>query len=82
MPPSGTRSNTTRTRPLIVEALEDRRMLDGVSAPEFAERLDQAGVRTLALGPDMIRAVTNLMVEKEDIPQALNIIREIMTTYL
>ena len=56
------------------------RPLGDASAPEFAERCDRAGVRMLALGPDMIRAVTNLMVAKEDIPQALKIIREIMTS--
>ena len=40
-------------------------------APELAKKLAEAGLRVLALGPETIRAVTNLMVSAADIPLAL-----------
>ncbi len=40
-------------------------------AAELAEKLRDSGVLVLALGPDMIRAVANLMVSSEQIDQAL-----------
>jgi len=40
-------------------------------AATLAGALDQAGVRVLAVGPDSIRAVTNLMVSSKDISGAL-----------
>ena len=43
-------------------------------ASELAKKLDQAGVRVLATGPDTIRAVTNLMVSAADIPVAVEIV--------
>lgn len=46
----------------------------GMSAEILARNLDQAGVRLLALGPDTLRAVTNLMVSAADIPEAVEII--------
>jgi threonine aldolase len=45
-----------------------------IPAAALASELDQAGVRVLALGPDTIRAVTNLMVSEADIPVAVEII--------
>lgn len=42
-------------------------------APELARKLDQAGVRVFAVGPDTLRAVTSLMVSSEDIPGAVKI---------
>ena len=42
-------------------------------AASFVRSLDEAGVRVLALGPDSIRAVTNLMVSSGQIPAALEI---------
>jgi threonine aldolase len=44
-------------------------------AQEIAERLDAQGVRLLALGPDRLRAVTNLMVDRAGIECALDVIR-------
>ncbi len=44
-------------------------------AQEIAERLDAQGVRLLALGPDRLRAVTNLMVDRAGIERALDVIR-------
>ena len=44
-------------------------------AAEVAAKLADAGVGVLALGPDMIRAVTNLMVTAEQIPQAVEAVR-------
>jgi threonine aldolase len=40
--------------------------------------LDQAGVRVLAVGPDTIRAVTNLMVSSNQIAVALEMFRNIL----
>ncbi len=51
-----------------------------VQAKELVQRLDQAGVRMLALGPNSIRAVTNLMVTAEQIPKAVEIVGRIMQT--
>ena len=42
-------------------------------AATLVDALNQAGVRVLALGPDSIRAVTNLMVSSGQIPAALEI---------
>jgi len=42
-------------------------------APELARKLDQAGVRVFAVGPDTLRAVTSLMVTSEEIAQAVKI---------
>ena len=47
-------------------------------APELAKKLGEAGLRVLALGPETIRAVTNLMVSAADIPHALEIARRVM----
>jgi threonine aldolase len=51
-----------------------------VQAKELVQRLDQAGVRMLALGPTSIRAVTNLMVTAEEIPRAVEIVGRVMQT--
>lgn len=51
-----------------------------VQAKELVQRLDQAGVRMLALGPTSIRAVTNLMVSAEQIPKAVEIVGRVMQT--
>ncbi len=42
-------------------------------APNVAKKLAEAGLRVLALGPETIRAVTNLMVCSADISHALEI---------
>ena len=47
-------------------------------APELAKKLGEAGLRVLALGPETIRAVTNLMVCSADIPHALEIASRVM----
>ena len=52
-----------------------------VQAKELVRRLDQAGVRMLALGPASIRAVTNLMVTAEEIPKAVEIVGRIIQTW-
>jgi threonine aldolase len=51
-----------------------------VQAKKLVQRLDQAGVRMLALGPNSIRAVTNLMVTAEEIPKAVEIVGRVMQT--
>lgn len=47
-------------------------------AASLALELNQAGVRVLAVGPDTLRAVTNLMVSAADIPVAVEIIGRTM----
>ncbi len=42
-------------------------------APVLVRALDEAGVRVLAVGPDTLRAVTNLMVSAQEIAAALKI---------
>jgi threonine aldolase len=51
----------------------------GQSAKHLVQQLAAAGVRMLALGPDLIRAVTNLNVNKEAIDRALTVCRRIIT---
>ncbi len=47
-------------------------------ARALAEQLDAVGVRMLAVGPETIRAVTSLMVTREDIAAALEIISRLL----
>ncbi len=47
-------------------------------APELAARLEEAGVRMLALGPAMMRAVTHLDVDAAMIDRAIQITRSVM----
>lgn len=47
-------------------------------APALAQALDAAGLRVLALGPDTLRAVTNLMVSSADITAALGIVESVL----
>lgn len=47
-------------------------------ARELALRLDAAGVRVLATGPNVVRAVTNLNVSAADIPLALEVFRRVL----
>ena len=44
-------------------------------AAQLVERLRESGVLTLALGPDKVRAVTNLMVSGDDIREAIEAFR-------
>ena len=46
---------------------------------ELIERLAKEGVLVLATGPDTIRAVTNLMVTRSDIGEAIDIFRKVLT---
>ena len=48
-------------------------------AAELAERLNAAGVAVLATGVDTIRAVTSLEVTAEDIAQAVEVMRQVLT---
>jgi len=48
------------------------------SAAALAQELDRQGVRVLATGPGSIRAVTNLMVSKADIPVALETFAKVL----
>ena len=47
-------------------------------APVLVEELKQHGILVMALGPDLIRIVTNLMVSHEDIVQTASILKKTM----
>jgi threonine aldolase len=49
-----------------------------IPAAPLAAKLDTAGVRLLAVGPNTLRAVTNLMVSPEEIPAAVQIFERIL----
>jgi threonine aldolase len=50
--------------------------ISGTPAEPLAQNLEAGGVRVLATGPDAIRAVTSLMVTREDILAALEILKQ------
>ncbi len=54
------------------------RVVAPIGTSELVRRLDQAGVRVLAFGPDTIRAVTSLMVSAEEIAQACEIFASVL----
>ncbi len=43
----------------------------GLAADDFVRRLEETGVRVIALGDDMVRAVTHSMVSSSDVDEAL-----------
>jgi threonine aldolase len=49
-----------------------------IPAAPLAAKLDTAGVRLLAVGPNTLRAVTNLMVSPGEIPAAVQIFERIL----
>lgn len=49
-----------------------------ITAPVFVERLEQRGVRMIAMGPSRIRAVTHLDVSRQGIETALDVIRNVL----
>jgi threonine aldolase len=49
-----------------------------IPAPVLVKRWEERGVRTLATGPDTIRAVTHLNVCRRDIEQAVEILGELL----
>jgi threonine aldolase len=52
----------------------------GRPAPALAQAMDRAGVRLLPVGPNTLRAVTNLMVEKAGIPVALEVLAGVLAS--
>ncbi len=50
----------------------------GLTAAEFAGRLDEEGVRVIPIGPSQIRAVTHLDVNREEILRALDVAAKVM----
>jgi threonine aldolase len=52
-----------------------------IPAVDLVKLLDEAGVRVLAVGPETIRAVTNLMVDAAQISTALQIISEVLARH-
>ncbi len=53
---------------------------EDMPAETFAERLAEKGVRLLAAGPGLCRAVTHYQVKAEDVVTALNAVRKTMNT--
>ena len=49
-----------------------------LSAEQFADTLGKKGVRLLAAGPGLCRAVTHYQITAEDITEALHAVQEIM----
>ena len=66
------------TNPAKVETNMVRIRVRPIPAQDLVERLKAQGVLVLALGPDTIRAVTNLMVSAEDIQEAAAIISKVL----
>ena len=66
------------TEPADVETNMVRFCIRSMPAQQFAERLRAEGVLVLAVGPDTIRAVTNLMVSSEDIQSAVATIGRVL----
>jgi threonine aldolase len=64
--------------PAEVETNMVRFRVRSLPAQQLVDRLRAQGVLVLALGPDSIRAVTNLMVSSEDIQAAAAIIAGVM----
>lgn len=66
------------TEPIEVETNMVRVRVRSGHAPQLVERLKSQGVLVLPLGPETIRAVTNLMVSAEDIARAIAITAEVV----
>jgi threonine aldolase len=52
--------------------------IDSIPAKELAGKLYKKGVYVLALGPDIIRAVTHLNVSNEQIMEAIEILKKVL----
>ena len=50
--------------------------IKGIAADEFTEHLQERGVRMSVMGPDLVRAVTHLHIDREDIDFALDAVRK------
>jgi threonine aldolase len=61
-----------------VETNMVRARVQGLSAQQLVERLQTRGVLVLAVGPDTVRAVTNLMVSAEDISEAVGVFSAVL----
>jgi threonine aldolase len=68
--------------PAEVETNMVRVRVGSMPAQQFADRLRAQGVLVLAVGPDTIRAVTNLMVSSADIQAAVAIITRVVNQEL
>lgn len=85
--PSGTMGNQlavrTHTEPgdeILLEGESHMVLLRvrTIPAPVLVKRWEERGVRTLATGPDTIRAVTHLNVCRRDIDQAVEVLGELL----
>ena len=50
------------------------------SAETLAAALEKEGVQTLALGPNLLRAVTHYHIKAQDIDQALKVFKKVLQT--
>jgi threonine aldolase len=64
--------------PLEVETNMVRFRLKSMTADQLVEKLRARGILVLPVGRDAIRAVTNLMVSREDIHIALQVIADVL----
>ncbi len=64
--------------PQEVETNIVRFEVESMPAPTLAELLNQKGVRVLATGPTTLRAVTSLMVTREDMEATLEIFKTLL----
>ena len=53
-----------------------------MAAPQLVQQLQSRGALVLSVGPDTIRAVTNLMVAAEDIKRAVAVTAEVLKSGL
>jgi threonine aldolase len=64
------------TDPALVETNMVRFAVKTMSAQELVQRLKNRGVLVLPVGRETIRAVTNLMVGREDVSKAVRVVEE------
>jgi threonine aldolase len=50
----------------------------GIPAPEISDRLAAKGIRMGAMGPDKIRAVTHLDVDRAGVEDAAEALRDVL----
>lgn len=73
IPGLGLDPDSVRTNIVFFDFLDER-----MTAQQFCDRLKEEGVLMLALGSGRLRAVTHYGIEREDVEQALQVMRRVM----
>jgi len=73
IPGLGLDPDSVRTNIVFFDFLDER-----MTAQQFCDRLKEEGVLMLALGLGRLRAVTHYGIEREDVEQALQVMRQVM----